>query len=107
MFLLAIVDRFSGYAWTAKLHSTSTRRVIHQLEAWFTDFGWPLFVGSDNGPQFRSEFVFFYKAHGVVHKLSSPCNPESNGLAEAAMKNIKNLVLPCKGKGEHIEEWDS
>ena len=67
---------------------TSTSNVLMQLEMWFPDFGWPLFIRSDNGPQFGSEFAFFFKSHGVTHELSSPYNPESNGLAEAAMKNM-------------------
>ena len=29
-------------------------------------------------------------------------NPESNGLAEAAVKNMKSLVLCCKSKGENF-----
>ena len=73
-----------------------------QLETWFTDFGWPLFICSDNGLQFRSEFAFFCKLHGVTHELSSPYNPESNGLAEAAVKNMKSLVLRCKEKDENL-----
>ena len=48
----AMVDRYSGYAWAAKLANTTTRHVLSHLETWFTDFGWPLFVRSDNGPQF-------------------------------------------------------
>ena len=99
---LAMVDRYSGYAWTTKLSNATTRHLLSHLETWFTDFGWPLIFRSDNGPQFRSEFAFFCQAHGVTHELSSPYNPESNGLAEAAVKNMKSLVLRCKAKGENL-----
>ena len=97
-----MVNRYSGYAWTAKLSNTSTRQVLSHLESWFTEFGWPLVIRSDNGPQFRSELGFFCQAHGITHELSSPYNPESNGLAEAAVKNMKSLVLRCKSKGENF-----
>ena len=97
---IALVDRCSGYAWAARLSSTTTRNVLSHLETWFTRFGWPLVIRSDNGPQFRSEFSFFCQAHSITHELSSPYNPESNGLAEAAVKNMKSLVLRCKSKGE-------
>ena len=93
---LAMVDRYSGYAWASKLTSTTTRQVLSCLETWFTDFGWPLFIRSDNGPQFRSEFGYFCTSHGITHELSSPYNPESNGLAEAAVKNMKSLVLRAR-----------
>ena len=99
---LAMVDRYSGYAWAAKLTNTTTRHVLSHLKTWFTDFGWPLFVRSDNGPQFRSEFSYFCKAHGITHELSSPYNPESNGLGEAAVKNMKSLVLHSKSTGENF-----
>ena len=88
---LAMVDRYSGYAWAAKLTNTTTRHVLSHLETWFTEFGWPLIIHSDNGPQFRSEFSYFCQAHGITHELSSPYNPESNGLAEAAVKNMKSF----------------
>ena len=37
-----------------------------------------------------------------MHELSSLYNPESNGLAEAVVKNMKSLVLRCKSKGENF-----
>ena len=38
---LVLVDRYSGYAWTAKLRSTTTSAVIAILSTWFDDYGWP------------------------------------------------------------------
>ena len=73
----------------------SPRDMVHRLRM-------PLVIRSDNGPQFRSEFNFFCQAHGITHELSSPYNPESNGLAEAAVKNMKSLVLRCKATGENL-----
>ena len=61
---LAIVDRFSGYAWTVRLSNMTTCHMLSHLEAWFTDF---------------------CQAHGITHELASPYNPESNGLGEAAV----------------------
>ena len=49
---LALVDRFSGYAWTKKLKSTNTSAILKQLSKWFTEFGWPSNLRSDGGPQF-------------------------------------------------------
>ena len=36
----------------------------------------------------------FCASHGIQHELSSPYNPESNGLAEAAVKNLKKYRNP-------------
>ena len=37
-----------------------------------------------------------------MHKLASAYNPESNGLAEAAVKNMKYLILRCIWAKENI-----
>ena len=35
--------------------------------------------------------------------MSSPYNPESNGLAEAAVKNLKSLVIRCDEANEDLK----
>ena len=99
---LALVDRFSGYGWTTPLRKLDTRGVTQHLENWFNKFGWPTHIRTDGGPQFRSEFKDFCASHGIQHEPSSPYNPESNGLAEAAVKNLKSIVTRCTEKGENI-----
>ena len=42
--------------------------------------------------------------HSTRHELSSPYNPESNGLAEAAVKSLKGIVLRCTERGENIHQ---
>ena len=66
-----------------------------QLATWFTEYGWPSTLRSDGGPQFRTEFSAFCADNGIKRELSSPYNPESNELAEAAVKNIKTLINRC------------
>ena len=60
-------------------------------------------IRSDGGPQFRTEFTLFCSQHGIKHELSSPYNPESNVLAEAAVKNIKSIITHCDKDGESIK----
>ena len=43
---LALVDRFSGYAWTVALRKLDTKAIIQHLEQWFNDFGWPPRTGT-------------------------------------------------------------
>ena len=80
-----------------------TRGVTMHLESWFNKFGWPTHIRTDSRPQFRTEFKDFCLSHGITHKLSSHYNPESNGLAEAAVKNLKSIVTRCTEKGENIQ----
>ena len=89
---IVLVDRYSGYAWSNELKRTDTSTVVGQLSDLFTEVGWPTCIRSDGGPQFRTEFSTFCSQHSIKHKLSSPYNPESNGLAEAAVKNFKSII---------------
>ncbi|XP_043227719.1 uncharacterized protein LOC122384401 [Amphibalanus amphitrite] len=51
---------------------------------------------SDNGPQFASRvFREFLRDWGVEHRTSSPGYPQSNGIAEAAVKTTKRLIRRC------------
>ena len=85
---IVLVYRYSGYAWTDKLRDTSTATVTAKLNSWFVEYGYPECIRTDVGPQFRRDFKAYCDKHDITHELSSPYNPESNGLAEAAVKNI-------------------
>lgn len=48
---------------------------------------------SDNGPQFAAdEFAKFLGTWGIAHGTSSPHYAQSNGTAEAAIKQVKKLI---------------
>ena len=64
----------------------------------FCEFGFPRVVKSDGGPQFRGPFLEFCNRYNIKHELSSPYNPRSNGLAEAAVKSVKSLLRKLDGK---------
>ena len=83
--------------------STDSAAIKSQLSKWFTEYGWPKYIRSDGGPQFRKEFADFCKSNGMNHELSSPYNPESNSLAEAAVKNMKAIVTRCNKLGEDTD----
>ena len=91
-----------GYAWTDKLRDTSTATVTAKLNGWFVEYGYPEYIRTDGGPQFRRDFKAYCDKHYIIHELSSPYNPESNGLAEAAVKNMKSLILRCADRKEKL-----
>ena len=93
---LAMVDRYSGYPFVAKLSQLSTSAVLRHVHSWFNTFGYPVSIRTDGGPQFRTEFLQFFTDHGIAHEKSSPYHHESYGHAEAAVKNIKYLILKVK-----------
>ena len=95
---LLLIDSFSGFPFVAKLNSLTSSSICKQLLRWFWDFGFPKFVRTDGGPQFRSEFNSFCSAHSIQRELSSPYNPSSNGLAESGVKQMKYLTLKCSSE---------
>ena len=85
--------RYSGWPFLEKLKKTDTESVLKIIEKWFNDLGWPLRIRTDGGPQFRSKFHEFCRANGIEHQTSSPYNPRSNGHGEAAVKQMKALII--------------
>ena len=89
---LVMVDRYSGFPFVAKLKSLTSSSIIKILTDWFNTFGWPERIRTDNGPQYRSEFDEFCKQFNIIHENSSPYFAQSNGLSEAAVKQMKHLM---------------
>ena len=83
--------------------SKVTQSITNVLLEWFLDFGFPEIIFSDGGPQYRSEFKQFCTKWKITHHTSSPYFPQSNGLAEAAVKNAKYLVIKCLKTNETFE----
>jgi len=100
---LIMSDRYSGYVWVKLLISLTTIAVLKVVDKWFLDFGFPQTIRSDGGPQFRGEFEEYCKKHGIIHELSAAHNHPSNGLAEAAVKSVKYLLIKCSKKKEDFD----
>ena len=94
---LVMVDRFSGFPFVAHLRSLTTSAVVKVLLSWFQDFGFPATIRSDGGPQFRTEFEDFCAKHCIKKETSSAYYPQSNGLAENAVKQMKRLLVKVNG----------
>jgi hypothetical protein len=100
---LVMVDRFSGFPFVHKMTKTDSASVVRAMQKWFYCFGFPSSIRSDGGPQFRTDFKKFCWDNGIAHETSSPYYPQSNGLAEAAVKNTKKLLVKCTKEGEDYQ----
>jgi hypothetical protein len=60
----------------------------------------PVIIYSDGGPQFKDEFDDFCKTWSIKHVKSSPHYPQSNGVAESTVKEIKKSSAPCLTTGQ-------
>ena len=100
---IVYTDRYSGWPCIHMWQSAPTsRKVIDQMKRWFVDWGIPLMVRSDGGPQYNSrEYREFMKEWGVNPPgLSTPTYAQSNGRAEAAVKAMKALVQKASVNGD-------
>ena len=90
---LVTVDYFSNFWEIDVLTSVNTIAIIKKLKAHFARYGIPSVLISDNGPQFISkEFSDFAVQYDFEHRTSSPKYPQSNGMAESAVKTAKSLI---------------
>ncbi len=53
---LVMVDWFSGYPWVHQLRCLHTDAITSKMLRWFQEYGFPLSIKTDDGPQFRQEF---------------------------------------------------
>ena len=97
---IVLVDSYSGWFELDSLRDTTTKSVVKKLKRHFAAYGIPERLVTDNGPQFVSnEFKSFSKTWNFNHVTSSPNYPQSNGLAENAVKQAKLLLEKCKRDG--------
>lgn len=91
-FFLAI-DAFSNWTQVELMPSATASNIILVLKRLMSTFGLFGTVVSDNGPPFSSSAFRTYLAdRGIVHELTPPYNPQSNGRAEAAVHRAKQGI---------------
>ena len=102
---LVAVCRFSGWPFVSKMTKTDSSHAIKILTNWFNFLGWPTFLRTDGGPQFRStEFRKFCTDAQIGLQITSPYNSQANGLAESAVKTMKALIIKCERTKMSLED---
>ena len=100
---LLLVDYYSRFPVLCKLGSTTSKVLVQEMKAVFAELGVPNMIVSDGGggePQYTSaEFKDFMKQWQIEHRVSSPRNPQSNGMAERCVQTMKaSLIKTIEGK---------
>ena len=89
---LVCVNYFSNYTLVDRLHGTSSCCTIKLIKKHFMRYGIPEVV-SDGGPEFDNKMMReLAHKYGLRWNPSSPEMPNSNGIAEAAVKQIKCII---------------
>ena len=87
---LVLVDSYSGWYEIDQLHDANSATVITKLKRHFSVHGAPHTLLSDNVRQLKNNhFKDFATQWDFTHVTSSPEYPQSNGLAETAVRSAK------------------
>ena len=98
------VDYYSRFPVVCQILFMTSRALVRLFTEIFSEFGFPKSIVSDGGTQFTSpEFKEFIKYWQIDHYMSSPRNPQSNGLAERFVQTIKSSIIKTLQVGEEIE----
>ena len=91
--VLIIIDVHSKWIEAKPLHTATAATTIQALKTFFSNFGLPDEIVSDNGPQFTAQqFQEFCKCNGIKHSRIPPYHPASNGAAERAVQVVKSAM---------------
>ncbi|CAF4077516.1 unnamed protein product [Adineta steineri] len=104
-FLLVIVDYFTRWVEVFPLRTTTSVDIAQILiNEIFTRYGMPIFILSDNGPQFVSLlFDQLCKTLGIQQKFTANYHPQTN-LTERVNRTLKPMLAIFAH--EHPHSWD-
>ncbi|RWS18376.1 uncharacterized protein B4U80_06893, partial [Leptotrombidium deliense] len=92
-YVVVMVEHTTRYIICKPQKSTKSGEFLRFLEEVVSKFGSPLVLISDRGTCFTSLETFeYFEKKGIRHYTSPPYFPESNGLAERAVKTLKNVL---------------
>lgn len=93
-YLLTIIDRCTGWLEATPLVNTTAPDVAHAfIQTWVARFGVPLYVVTDRGPQFESEFFYHVSQSVGFHRLRTTAyHPQANGKVERQHRIIKTIL---------------
>ena len=101
---LLIVDYYNRFPVLCKLGSTTSRVLVQDMKAVFTELGAPNIIVSDGGLQYTSaEFKDFVKHWKIECRVSSPRNPQSNGMAEPCVQTMKASLIKTIEEGKDVD----
>lgn len=90
------------------MKTTVVNAVIDRLQKFYSVFGLPTKLVSDNGPPFNSNvFRKYCEMFGIVFENSPPYHSQSNGLAERGVQTAKKCFIRfCLGKESELSIQD-
>jgi transposase InsO family protein len=92
--LLVVIDHFTKYARAFPMKAFTAKAAVKALmDGWFTDFGIPEQLQSDQGSQFEAElFQEFALLAGTRKIRSTAYHPQTNGLVERQNRTLVAML---------------
>lgn len=92
--VLIMVDSYSGWIEALPTPAATSAAAAEHLRSLLGRFVLPVCLVSDNGTSFtRSQFTEIISRNGIWHLRSAFHHPQSNGLAERAMRMAKDALM--------------
>jgi len=92
-YVMVVVDTFSRKVWLEKMRTKGALQTARALRSVFQRAGIiPSVIMSDNGTEFKGEFVESCKEHDIRQNLSRTYTPQSNALAERSIEGIRKIM---------------
>lgn len=104
-FLLTVMCVATRYPEAIPLRKITSKAVVKALVKFFSTFGLPKIIQTDQGTNFMSKlFTQTFSSLGIQHRVSSPYHPESQGVLERFHQTLKCMLKKyCWDTGN---EWD-
>lgn len=106
-YILIIVDRFSKLTSLTPLAKQDEKTIWKALlQNWIYKVGKPRSILSDHGKNFESIYLSNnLKELGIQQEFSSPYQHQSNGLAERAIRTMRDLISSTLAGGCSEKNW--
>jgi Integrase core domain. len=108
-FLLVIVDVTSRLLCAYPIKAASSAPIIQSLLKHFQKAGFPALLVADNARAFTSRQIKqFCRRHRIQLRSTTPYRPTANGLAERAVRTIKEQLRAFATQfPQHVSNWDN
>lgn len=104
-YILTLMCAATRYPEAIPLRTLRTKAIIKALVTFFSTFGLPKTIQSDQGSNFTSQlFLQVIRTLSIKHKMSSAYHPQSQGALERFHQTMKAMIK--KFCLESSKEWD-
>ena len=103
--LLVLVDYYSRWIEVDVIRITSSKTIIHCLDAQFARHGLPKGLRTDNGSNLVSKEVEDYlNEMGIEHRYTTPLWPRANGEVERQNRSLLKSMRAAHAEGQNWRE---